>query len=163
MTINVPKLLHMTINMSKLHNACLWWKKLNFHFLNSLFSGIAVPICKLVQRHQETQMIPSCWNIGTQSIPIVPISGNTEARTVSASLPHEMIKFSALRFAPYSSIQTPHANPHNSKEAFKRPFPLKMVCFVSDSSFSSFRQIVLGSKTTLFKLCGHHCCCWQKG
>ena len=28
--------------MSKLvDNACLWWKKLNFHFLNSLFSGIA--------------------------------------------------------------------------------------------------------------------------
>ena len=34
--------LKVTTNMSKLvENACLWWKKLNFHFLISLFSGIA--------------------------------------------------------------------------------------------------------------------------
>ncbi len=34
--------LKVTTNMSKVvDNACLWWKKLNFHFLFSLFSGIA--------------------------------------------------------------------------------------------------------------------------
>ena len=38
--------LQVTTNISKLVNVCLWRKKLNFHFLNSLFSGIAELHCR---------------------------------------------------------------------------------------------------------------------
>ncbi len=32
----------MTNMLKLIDNVCLWWKKLNFHFWNSLFSGIAL-------------------------------------------------------------------------------------------------------------------------
>ncbi len=54
----------MMTNMSKLvDNVCLWWKKLNFHFWNSLFSGIALQNCEITKEFlsQGFLGLPSPW------------------------------------------------------------------------------------------------------
>ncbi len=50
-------------NMSKLvDNVCLWWKKLNFHFWNSLFSGIALVWTCCQVRHRNFVVQEWTWS-----------------------------------------------------------------------------------------------------